>query len=149
MCISLYHMCSTVDKSKPIENIHCLAHFVLWWYLSMLHTVTTQCIFSTLEHHSQGYNGCYMCAYGFYCVHEISLAAKTVLHLCLRHLCNTCLDNSWYFTVRGKIIAQDSLKYNTVCSAWDLWYVINKMHRKCRKCNFEVIENVWAIIETS
>ena len=59
----IYRMRSTVDKSIPIENVHCLAHFLLWWYLSISHTIIAQCIFSALEHHNHRYNGRYACTY--------------------------------------------------------------------------------------
>ena len=53
-----------------LENVHCLAHFLLWWYFSISHTVIAQCIFSTPEHHNHGYNGRYACIY-VSCTHTL------------------------------------------------------------------------------
>ena len=97
-----YHMRSTVDKSISIENTlsgslptvvvffhiaHPLSHSAFSLPLS---TITIDTMDAT---HAQMINQLFT-TYG-----EISLVAKAVLHSYLWHLCNTCLDNPWYFTV--------------------------------------------------
>ena len=34
-----YGMPTTLDNSIPIDNVHCLSHFLLYWYFSISHTV--------------------------------------------------------------------------------------------------------------